>query len=356
MAQQGLRRSGTAVLGLLLSWSVLLPAGPGAAVATALPAQAADAQSEPPAAGMPPLQPLDAEAAPGIDASLIAARLGPLLADPALGSTTGAAVLDGATGQVLLDLRAGQALTPASSLKIATALSVLNALGPQEQLATEVVRASDGALVLVGGGDPTLLTLPPASQDAYPAPATLAELADATAQALRSSGVTQVPVRYDATLFSGPAVSPDWDPGFVGLGIVSPVSALTLDPASAGIDGGALDADPAAATAKWFADRLGSLGIAVSSVAAGAAESGAAPIARVLSPPVGALVDRMLDISDNDVAEALFRLAAIGAGLPPTFAGGAQAATATLQELGVPTAGLVIRDGSGLSRSNRIAP
>ncbi len=264
--------------------------------------------------------------------------------------------MDADTGEVLLDDRAQQPLIPASSLKVITALAVLDSLGPQRQLPTAVVRDPDGALVLLGGGDPSLLTLPDPDGAAYPEAATLADLAEQTAAALAAEGRTEVSLRHDSTLFTGPALLADWDPEFVPLGIIGPVSALALAPGAAEVDPAALDADPAAAAAGWFAARLAAAGITVTSVAPGRADPQAVPVAAVASAPLSALVDRMLDVSDNGYAEALFRLAAVGRGLPGDFASGAVAATQTLAELGVPAPGLLIRDGSGLSRQNRIAP
>lgn len=327
----------------------------GALVAVAGGQQAVVAQSvKPPAEAADPLPVLQADQTPPFDAAVLQSALAPLLTDPALGTDPGAVVLDGTSGEALLAQRADVAVIPASSLKIATGLSALAALGPQRVLTTKVVRDGTG-LVLVGAGDPTLLTVPAANPPVFAPPATLADLAAQTAAALQASGTTAVQVRYDATLFSGPALSTDWDASFVGLGIISPVSALTVDPASKEIDPRALDADPAAAAAAWFVSRLNTLGIAAT--LAGAAPAGTGEqIAAVDSAPITAIVDRMLDISDNDVAEALFRLAAIGRGLPGTFDGGATAVQETFAELAVPTPGMVIRDGSGLSRDNRIAP
>jgi D-alanyl-D-alanine carboxypeptidase/D-alanyl-D-alanine-endopeptidase (penicillin-binding protein 4) len=319
-------------------------------------AQASDAATAPPEAAIAPLAATDPTQFPALDAGAVAARIVPLLGDPALGPDPGSAVLDADTGEVLFGGRPQQPLIPASSLKVITALAVLDSQGPQQQLATSVVRNPDGTLVLLGGGDPSLLTVPAEDPAAYPNPATLADLAEQTAAALAAEGVAEVDLRHDSTLFTGPALLPDWDPDFVPLGIISPVSALTVDPESAQIDQGALDADPAAAAAGWFAARLAGAGIAVASVAAGRADPQAEPLASVASPPLSALVDRMLDISDNDYAEALLRLAAIGRGLPGDFASGVAAATATLADLDIPVPGLVLRDGSGLSRENRIAP
>ena len=334
----------------------LLAASPMPLQRATAEAQESEAVSAPPDAAIAPLTAADPTQFPELDAGAVAASIAPLLADPALGPDPGSAVLDADTGEVLFGGRPRQPLVPASSLKVITALAVLDSQGPQQQLTTSVVRNPDGTLVLIGGGDPSLLTVPAEDPAAYPAPATLADLAEQTAAALAGQGVAEVALRHDNTLFTGPALLPDWDPDFVGLGIISPVSALTVDPQSAQIDQAALDADPAATAANWFAARLASAGVAVASVAPGRADPQAEPVAAVASPPLSALVDRMLDISDNDYAEPLLRLAAIGRGLPGDFASGAAAATATLAELDIPVPGLVIRDGSGLSRENRIAP
>jgi D-alanyl-D-alanine carboxypeptidase/D-alanyl-D-alanine-endopeptidase (penicillin-binding protein 4) len=64
----------------------------------------------------------------------------------------------------------------------------------------------------------------------------------------------------------------------------------------------------------------------------------------------------MLVDSDNVVAEALARQVAIAKGQPASYAGARTAMTAVLGDLGLPTDGLVIADGSGLSRSDRLTP
>lgn len=94
-------------------------------------------------------------AAPAASGKL-AAALGPLLADPALGTVRTASVVDTATGQVLYESGARDAMTPASTVKIVTAAAALAALGPEHRIRTTVVPgAAPGQIVLVGGGDPS---------------------------------------------------------------------------------------------------------------------------------------------------------------------------------------------------------
>jgi D-alanyl-D-alanine carboxypeptidase/D-alanyl-D-alanine-endopeptidase (penicillin-binding protein 4) len=64
----------------------------------------------------------------------------------------------------------------------------------------------------------------------------------------------------------------------------------------------------------------------------------------------------MLADSDNVVAEALARQVAIARDLPGSFQGAAKASVQAVEDLGLPTQGLVLADGSGLSRTNRIPP
>jgi D-alanyl-D-alanine carboxypeptidase/D-alanyl-D-alanine-endopeptidase (penicillin-binding protein 4) len=73
------------------------------------------------------------------------------------------------------------------------------------------------------------------------------------------------------------------------------------------------------------------------------------------SPPVSALLERMLNFSDADIAESLGRQVAAHLGLPPTFAGTQAALGQVARRLGMP-AGETISDASGLSRTDAVAP
>jgi D-alanyl-D-alanine carboxypeptidase/D-alanyl-D-alanine-endopeptidase (penicillin-binding protein 4) len=86
------------------------------------------------------------------------------------------------------------------------------------------------------------------------------------------------------------------------------------------------------------------------------APAGARTLAHVESPTVAELVEADLSTSDNDLAEALLRLVAIARNQPGSFAAGAATVATVLGELGVPTDGMDLRDGSGLARNSRIAP
>jgi D-alanyl-D-alanine carboxypeptidase/D-alanyl-D-alanine-endopeptidase (penicillin-binding protein 4) len=70
-----------------------------------------------------------------------------------LKATLGACVIDVSTGRVLYEKNADEPLTPASNMKLVTTAVSLDLLGAQHKLQTRLARNGD-TLVLVGGGDP----------------------------------------------------------------------------------------------------------------------------------------------------------------------------------------------------------
>ncbi|MEU8105994.1 D-alanyl-D-alanine carboxypeptidase/D-alanyl-D-alanine-endopeptidase [Nonomuraea muscovyensis] len=279
------------------------------------------------------------------------------LGDKALGDRVGAIVVDAATGERIFAANADTGITPASTTKVITSAAALASLGPDARLATRVVQgASPGAVVLVGGGDPTLAG-PSARSGAYPKPASLATLASRTATALKAKGVTKVTLSYDASLYTGPGVCPCWKPNYVPDGEVAPVSALAMDEGRRYPGQPAPRvSDPPRYAAAAFARLLGRQGIGVTGSARPAkAPAGAAELARVESAPVYALVERTLTHSHDDLAEALARQVALKEGRPASFDGAATAVQQVVKRLGVAD-GVLVRDGSGLSPHNRITP
>lgn len=81
-----------------------------------------------------------------------------MLAQARLGQAElGFAAIDLAAGRPVAGHQPGLMLPPASTLKVVTALYALDLLGPSHRFSTRVLRDGD-ALVLAGGGDPTLDT------------------------------------------------------------------------------------------------------------------------------------------------------------------------------------------------------
>ncbi|MFD0358094.1 D-alanyl-D-alanine carboxypeptidase/D-alanyl-D-alanine-endopeptidase [Streptomyces sp. NPDC127110] len=289
---------------------------------------------------------------PNAAGAALAGALTPLLADPALGTARGASVIDLATGQVLFESGAGDPMTPASTIKIATASAALAALGPEHRIRTTVTPgAGPGEIVLVGGGDPSLT-----AKKKSPAGSggSLVALAADTAQALKAAGTDTVTLGYDDSLYTGPVLHQ------IGLDAnIAPVTALTADEGRPDDStSGPVDrsADPSKDTARSFAALLRDRGIKVSGEPARAkAPAGAQPLATTLSTPLAGLVERMLTHSDNDIAEALARQTALAAGRPASFEGAEQAVTEKLASLGLDLKGTRFADGSGLNRADRLS-
>ncbi|HEY0543003.1 MAG TPA: D-alanyl-D-alanine carboxypeptidase/D-alanyl-D-alanine-endopeptidase [Actinoallomurus sp.] len=301
--------------------------------------------------GSPALAPL-ATTAPLPASGPLAARLaGPMRASD-LGTDLTGAVIDAATGRKLFGSHADQPAVPASTTKLTTATAVLASAGPDHRITTKVVR-SGNTVTIVGGGDPTLTTS--ASKSAYPRPASLTDLAKQTAAALKAAGVRKVTVDYDTSAYQGSRSGPNWKPVYFAEGDVAPVSALELD--AGRMAPGAQDrvADPPALVASAFSLLLDKRGVTADVGTRTTAPRGAQRIGAVQSPPISALVERMLTDSDNDIAEAMSRQVAMKLGRPPTFEGGGDAVHQVLASLGL-AAGIDTVDGSGLSPLNRITP
>ena len=281
-----------------------------------------------------------------------------LLASGVLGPDPGAVVLDVASGAVLMDRGGERPRTPASVTKLVTGAAALLALDPGSRLETRLVAGDvPGEVVLVGAGDATLTTRPEGADGDYPRRASLAGLADAAAAALDAAGTTAVAVRVDDSLFTGPPVAPDWPASYVGSGEVAPVSALSVDAGRVRRGDVAREPDPALAAGRELARLLGRRGVAVQGeVSRSPAAADADVVASVSSPTVAELVELMLEESDDDLAEALLRLVAVADGRPGSFEEGAAAVVDALSALGLPTEGVVLRDGSGLARTNLIPP
>jgi D-alanyl-D-alanine carboxypeptidase/D-alanyl-D-alanine-endopeptidase (penicillin-binding protein 4) len=310
----------------------------------------------PPGLELPPLEdpsPVAAAATGTADPAKVRRALAPLLADKDLGPHVLASVT-GLDGTPLLDRGTGVAV-PASTLKLLTSAAALETMGPDHTFATTVVSTGPRRIVLVGGGDPLLAATRPA-KDAYPRRADVVTLASATAAELLAGGTHRVRLGYDASLFTGPSISPHWPASYVSDQVVAPIQSLWVDEGRPA-DGDGRVEDPARTAAAVFAAALTRAGVeVVGAPAPRSAGPGAVEVARVTSPPLSQLVEHTLLVSDNEAAEVLARQVAIATGAPATFSDGAAAVLDTVAGFGVPTTGAATYDGSGLSRDDRLAP
>ncbi len=282
-------------------------------------------------------------------------------------------------------------LVPSSLMKIVTAAVILETAGPEATFTTEAfVRSADltsafggvltGDIFLVGRGDPVLST--PSYIRRFEEPMAHTDFTDLAAQAaasLRDRGISRVEgsVLADESRFPEaerdysaqivqPGNQPLWKQSYVNSNQVGPLSALLLNdgyvsfPASADYASRRQNVrapDPALHAAQVLDGLIDGRGIVVSAPAG----KGAAPprselfsLGSVESPPMAEIVARMLRYSDNTTAEMLLK------DIGRRFSGSARAEAVTdvhdvLERLlGIPTTGIVIADGSGLSLHNRL--
>ena len=262
----------------------------------------------------------------------------------------------GATGIVVLDpsgntlaRRGDRPLTPASTLKVLTALATLDSLGPDARFTTSVVSPGKGRLVLVGGGDPLLTD---AQSKSGARPASVEGLAKATVAALKDGGVKKVSLGYDASLFTGATYAKVWPSAWKSF--TARVSALMVN--SGKLDAWRAAPDPARQAADAFAARLRKAGIAVTSVSATRAEDDATPVASVQSASLSRIVARTMRYSDNLAAEVMARHLALATSHRGDFGGGTTALKGWLTNRGLWADGMRLDDGSGVSTRSKVTP
>ncbi|MDH6710435.1 D-alanyl-D-alanine carboxypeptidase/D-alanyl-D-alanine-endopeptidase (penicillin-binding protein 4) [Kitasatospora sp. MAA19] len=349
------------------------PAGPGTAAGStptapgptgSAPAPSGSARPAPaPGAVLATVEAGGAAAAP--TAQGLQQALATILADKSLGTVT-FAVADAVDGQLLYGSGENTPATPASTTKLATSIAALALIPGDTRLTTRVVQGAEpGTITLVGGGDPTLTALPAdqvqiggQAADADTAPASLDALARQTAAALKAAGTTTVKLDYDLSMYAGNPQHKNHDAQNIALVVPLMIDEGKVDPKSRD-EAPARVADPAGSAAESFAALLRAQGVTVdgkAKPAAAPAAPGAAVLGRVDSPTVARLVERLLTTSDNQLAEAMARQVALAAHQPAGFEGAATAVTQELAKLGVPMAGVVLNDGSGLNPDNAIPP
>lgn len=302
-----------------------------------------------------------ASGAAPLDRVAVRSALAPL-ADRDLGGHVLAAVGPLEGGGLTYDGGSGaQVAIPASTTKVVTSAVALFLLGAERTFDTTAVLDTSGTaprLVLVGGGDPYLARRPgaadPSDPTFEPRAADVRTLARRAARALKADGVRVVRLGYDDSLFSGPAMSPRWEPGYFP-SEVSPVSALWVDGGRTA-DGSTRVSDPAPAAAAEFRRELVRAGIEVAGATTRASGASASPVAKVTGPTVAQIVQRVLEVSDNNAAEVLLRQIGIADQGVGSFEAGQAAVERVLEANGIPMAGSVLYDGSGLSRHNLLAP
>lgn len=302
-----------------------------------------------PVAFAPQLKGPDPQAPNPTQSGVAQALEGPASAG-ALGTLTGV-VVDPADGTVLWDRNSDTGLTPASTGKILTSAAALLSLDHTTQFVTRVVQGDQpGTVILVGGGDLTLNSLPPGEDSVYPGSA---HVDDLIAQVKKATGGKVNKVLIDVHRYSGPLLAPGWDPKDVAAGYQTPMEPVMMD-------GGRADPTedekstrsprPARAVATKIADAFGAT---VPENATATAKANAPVLGEVRSAPLVELIDNLLQISDNMLAEGVLREVAKQNGEEVSYAGGVRAVRKVLQDNGFDVSGYQMVDGSGLSKQDK---
>ncbi len=255
--------------------------------------------------------------------------------------------------------------TPASTTKVVTSAVALFLLGPDHVFETSTVLQRGGGgpprLVLVGGGDPFLLSSPDArwgtstSATYAPPKADVVTLARQTARSLRDDGVRRVRLGYDDSVFTGPTENPHWRSDYIPDDVVSPITALWVDEGRDPIGYGKVS-DPSLTAAAVFAAALGEAGITVVGTPEPTTGDRGAEVVSVESATLAQIVQRILEVSDNEASEVLLRHIGIADQGDGSFAGGQLAVERVLEANGIDLRGSVLYDGSGLSRESLMSP
>ncbi len=253
---------------------------------------------------------------------------------PALGSDATVHVRDVATDGAVANDGGDERQVPASTMKVVTAATALITFGERHRFATRVVESSSaGRVVLVGGGDPML------TRD------DVADLAARTARKLRQAGVTSVVVDVDDYLFPQPTDAEGWAPGD------RPTYAAAVRPLGFV---GEYSNDTVLTAWSAFVQGVRAKGVDARSGSRVVAAPGSPRIAVIRPHTLREAVDLMLRVSENNVAEVLFRQVALARGYPATWSSSSAAAQEALRELSLSTWRLRLVDGSGLSGRNRL--
>jgi D-alanyl-D-alanine carboxypeptidase/D-alanyl-D-alanine-endopeptidase (penicillin-binding protein 4) len=263
-------------------------------------------------------------------------------------------------GRVVSSWNGDVAVIPASTNKLLVGGTAIEVLGPEYRFTTSVAAPApidgviDGDLVVLGGGDPLLVSADFPQDGDPPDPAATTQL-DALADAIVAAGVTSIrgSVLGDGTRYDEQFVNPAWGEGvaFVEAG---PIGGLVVNDGQT-IGRSGRQSDPSEAAARELWRLLGDRGVAVSNgFGTGLLDPALPVLATVESAPLAAIVADMLTRSDDDTAEMLVKelgRAVSGAG---TTVAGLAVVEETVRGWGAPMEGVVFSDGSGLSAQNRL--
>lgn len=269
-------------------------------------------------------------------------------------------VVDINTGRVLLDIRGSEATPSASVLKVLSVSAALTHLPETYTATTRVytVPGEPGTIVLKGGGDHTLSNMTKGSYTTYKKPPRLEKLANQVLNKWSGElGITKIIL--DSSFFSGDSYSPWWKASDRTNGYISHITALQVDSDRANGDqtstaySGYRSTDPVLRTGNLFKTALKELATGAVLVK-GKTPKSAVELTSVQSQPITTWMSHAIGISDNTETEFIARHAAQAAGLPASFTSIEPMVKSMLNDLGIDSSQLVMKDASGLAQADRV--
>jgi serine-type D-Ala-D-Ala carboxypeptidase/endopeptidase (penicillin-binding protein 4) len=222
----------------------------------------------------------------------------------------GILVIDPVTGDTIFAKGAEKLRAPASVLKLISTTTALRAFGADKKFVTTInATAQPDAFVLTGESDPWL------TDSAYEAK----KYHRAYAPELVNKVLEKNPQMHEMTLYYKDVYATD-----------------------------------AAGLKRFFKGRV-AITTKVLPGASAVKELVTEPIASISSPPLSEIVDFTLLWSDNVLADRLAHSAAHQLGFPGDATGLQSAFEKTLSDLSVPSEGLSVQDGNGLSHETRVS-
>ncbi len=262
-------------------------------------------------------------------------------------------------------------LVPASNLKVLTTFSALSSMGTNTTFSTKLYTQGsvvngvlEGDLVIVGGGDPFLVTEDFQSQ--YPDQdgrfhSRFENLVDDVVAA----GITEITgsIVADETLFDVERYPGVWAPRLIEQRQSGPLSALAVNEGfiswptefAGSFRARQPSLDPALNTAQVFGALLDGRGIIVQSAPRNEPlGAGATLIGELESPPLSDLVVHINSFSSNYGAEIITKHMGLAQSGTGSTSAGATAIVDELQARGLDTSDASIFDGSGLAETDRL--
>jgi D-alanyl-D-alanine carboxypeptidase/D-alanyl-D-alanine-endopeptidase (penicillin-binding protein 4) len=284
------------------------------------------------------------------------------VADKRLGTFSGV-VINPATKEVLFDRNANVPGATASVLKLFTAAAALTTLGPNYVVDTKVFADPDnpGTIILVGGGDPTLSATPQGKQSVYKNAPKLSDLAIKVNAWATANNIKITNIILDSTLFAGGTEASKWDPSWpaseLTLGYQSQITALQVDGdrAQSYVATSPRSKTPVMNVGRKFKAALGTSAKG-SKIVEGIKPAAAIEVAKVTSQTIDKWIKYMLLVSDNTQAEYLARLVSLKLGYDGSLGSIQMAIKKSLASTNIDLSTVVIKDGSGESPNNAIAP